>query len=114
MDVSDLIQIQTTELDKADDLIRRKQSFAVVGAVDTTRIAERMEKKIENAGLRCRVYIANRSVALASLLIPTGITQVTGALSAIGIGIHNLVTFNCDYEICKCLVDDQVVCIYKK
>ena len=114
MDVSDLIHVTTFEIDKADTLIRQRKSFAVVGAVDTSRIANVMEKKIESAGLRCRVYSANRSAAMAGMVIPTGVTQVVGAFSALSIGIHNLLTFNCDYEICKCYVDNQVVCIYKK
>lgn len=51
---------------------------------------------------------------MAAALIPTGITQVTGLFTALGIAAHNLVTAFPDYKIIKCLIDNQVLVLYDK
>lgn len=95
------------------DLIRKHKSFSVK-STNLNRTARDVERMIENSGLRCRVYTENRSAALGAAAIPTGVTQVTGLFSAIGIAAHNLATFNPDYEIGKNIIDSQINVTYKK
>lgn len=73
-----------------------------------------MEQAIESIGLTCRVYTEYRATAMTGSLIPTGVTQVIGLVSAIGIGVHNLATFDPDYEIAKNKINRSVAVINKK
>lgn len=115
MDISGMKRIFSSGIaDKAPDLIKDHETFAISDALDTTRIAAQIEKIIEYHGMTCRVYNANRSLSIASALIPTPQTILFGVISALSIGIHNLATRNPDYEVIKCLVDNQVIVVYKK
>lgn len=87
--------------DKIDELITQKSSFQVVSVTDISRIVEKIEGRIEKEHLKCRVYTEYRSAAMASALIPTGISQVAGIATAVGIGVHRLFTYHPDYEIGK-------------
>ena len=55
-----------------------------------------------------------RSAAIAGIAIPTGITQLGGLAVAAGTAIHNLATFNPDYEIGKNYVKSTVTVTYKR
>lgn len=109
-----MITINVNELDRVDDLVKGKNSFTICGAINTMTIAQHVEMIVELNNFKCRVYTANRSAAMASVLIPTGLTQIFGAGTAIGIGVHNLLTWNPDYEIVKDLLNNRVEVIYKK
>jgi hypothetical protein len=102
----------TTE--KLSELISKKASFQIVAVKNISSVVNKIEGEIEKKGLRCRVYTEYRSASMAGIAIPTGITQAVGIYSAIGIGIHNLATFNPDYEIAKNKPSSRVTVIYKK
>ncbi len=89
----------TTE--KLAELIAQKASFQIVAVKSISSVVNKLEGIIEQKGLRCRVYTEYRSASLASMAIPTGVTQLAGFASAIGIAAHNLATLNPDYEIGK-------------
>lgn len=97
-----------------DNLISSRDSFVITGVPDFTILISKIERAIEDQALRCRVYTENRAAAMAAVAIPTGITQIAGAASAIGIGLHNLVTFNPDYEIARNLTSNKVTVTFKK
>ena len=61
--------------------------------------------KHQQKKLTCRVYTEYRSTAVAALL---------GAVSAAAIGVHNLATWNPDYEIGKNYVKRTLSVRYKK
>lgn len=106
--------ISAGELDKVAHLISNRKSFSIIEAKDTTSIADIVEKKIEAQNLKCRVRVSNRAAALATGIIPTGATQLAALATAAGIAIHNIFTWNPDYEIIKCLYDNKVEVEYKK
>lgn len=101
-------------LEKLRDLISRKNSFKVVAVKDISYVVNKIEGQIEKQGLRCRVYTEYRTAAIAGLAVPTGITQLTGMVTAIGVGIHNLATINPDYEIAKNKFNGTITVIHKK
>lgn len=110
-----IARLEITELDKIGDLIDQRRSFILTNVPNvTSHVVSTIENRIESKGLKCRVYTSKRSAVLAVGLIPSGITQLTALGTAIGIGIHNLVTFNPDYEIIKYIKDNQVSVVYKK
>jgi hypothetical protein len=97
-------------------LIEKDRSFEITGLEADgamTQMIERLEKAMGKQRKRCRVYTAGRWAAVAAAAIPTGVTQVTGAAAAIGIGLHNFATYNPDYEIAKHLVDKKLS-VHKK
>ncbi|UYZ85364.1 hypothetical protein MTZ49_07400 [Entomomonas sp. E2T0] len=104
----DLEEYSSDQLTKQDliQLIDDRKSFRVVQVTSISTVVGRIEEAIESQGLRCRVYTEYRSAALSSAVIPTGVTQAVGLFSAIGIGLHNLVTYN--------PVMDSVTVVYKK
>ncbi len=94
--------------------ISSHDSFIVCDAANTSNVAKKLEKAIEEKGLRCRIRTSHRVAGIAASLIPTGITQVAGVATAIGIVAHNLATYNPDYEIIKCPLKDCVEVMYQK
>lgn len=114
MDISNMKKISVNNLEVAWKMIKNHETFAISDAINTSDIARKIESIIESMNMKCRVYTANRSIAMLSTLIPTPFTLAMGTFSLVSIGIHNLVTWNPDYEIIKCIVDNQVVVVYKK
>ncbi|MFC4260365.1 hypothetical protein ACFOZ5_15205 [Marinobacter lacisalsi] len=112
----DIYKFTSDELteSKVSDLVSNKKSFQVVAVKDISFTVNKIEGAIEKTGLRCRVYTEYRSAAIAGMAVPTGVTQVTGLFSAIGMAAHNLATLNPDYEIGKNKMKGTVTVIYKK
>ena len=78
-------------------LIYERKSFVIENVSDVSETVKRVEHEIEKTKLSCRVYTEYRSTALAgSLWSPT---VILGVASAVAIGVHNLSTWNPDYEI---------------
>ena len=99
---------------KLPQLISSKESFEVVGLGGKLLEAVRLvENKIEVTGMTCRVYTVGR-VGLAASSFAGGVTGALGLLSATGIAMHNLMTFNPDYEIEKYPTFNRIVVRYKK
>ena len=97
------VPITAEEIDeRAKKLIKSRASFMVVNAKATNTIAAKIESMIENNGLRVRVYTKHRAVG--AFVPPV----------AVGIGLHNLLTLNPDYEVAKDFINDQVEVTYKK
>lgn len=112
----DIKKYTSDELNKNKifELISSKSSFKVVAVKDISYVVNKIEGVIEKKDLKCRVYTEYRSAAMAGMAIPTGVTQVAGLFSAIGIAAHNLATLNPDYEIAKNKANGTVTVIYKK
>lgn len=108
----DLPKYSTSDLsnDKIDQLISEKMSFQVVGVVDISRVVEALEGSIEKKGMSCRVYTEYRAAALGGEVLMAGL----GLLAVAGIALHNIVTFNPDYEIGKNKLKGTVTVTYKK
>ena len=93
------------------ELIEKDQSFEITelnAEGSMTKMIERLEKIMKTQHKTCRIYTAGRWAAVAAAAIPTGVTQVTGAAAALGIGLHNFATYNPDYEIAKHLIDSKL------
>lgn len=114
MDIG-VYSIKTVPDEKVRQLIERRQSFVLedIDLLNMPEAIERVEKLIESAGLSCRVYTKGRSATMAMALIPS-VTGVVGLAAAAGIGVHNLFTFNPDYEIAKNLVTGTLTVDWKK
>ena len=100
--------------EKLSELVRAEKTFEVTGL--SGRISEAtewVENKIENEGLKVRVYTYGRVVAAGGTLFG-GITGVLGLASVVGMAAHNLATLNPDYEIAKHLVDNMLTVKYCK
>ena len=95
-------------------LIEQKKTFTIINIKNgISKVVKEIEKSIEEREMQCRVYTSSRSALVGGILIPTGITQVTGIASAVGIAAHNILTWEADYRIVKCLIDKEVEVIYK-
>ena len=98
-------------LDLLKELITADRTFEITGleaeGAMSNMIAQ-LEAVMKHLNKECRVYTVGRSAAVAAAAIPTGVTQVTGALAALGIGLHNFATYNPDYEIGKHLLDKKL------
>lgn len=101
-------------IDKLNELIIEGKSFKVIKITNMPTVVRQVESAIEDMGLKCRVYTEYRSAFMAGSLIPTGITQGIGLATAIGIGLHNLVTYNPDYEIGKNEINSSITVVNKK
>ncbi|MBE0470357.1 MAG: hypothetical protein IBX55_12740 [Methyloprofundus sp.] len=102
----------TTEL--IQRLIDKKYNFQVLAVTNQTNVVSKIEGLIEKNGYKCRVYTENRAATLAAVAIPTGITQIAALGSAVGMAVHNIATFNPDYEIGKNKFNGTVTVKYKK
>lgn len=111
-----ILTIKSDDLDKErlEQLIKSRESFVVVGITRMDHTVEFIEKTIERQRLSVRVYTENRSVGILAAAIPTGITQAVGVVTAIGIGIHNLATFNPHYELGKNLLKYTLSVTFKR
>src|SRR5690554_5854872 len=85
------------------ELLKARESFVIetIKHNEMPIIIEFLESRIKSLGMRSRTFTERRKLLMAGMAIPTPVTAVAGAVSAIGIGAHNLATWNPDYEIAK-------------
>lgn len=109
-------QIQYEELSTSvlTQLINSKSDFEVIGLGGRLMSAcNLVENKIETSGMSCRVYTAGRIGTAAGSLFG-GVTGAIGMFSAASIAVHNLLTYNPDYEIEKYPFNNKIIVTYKK
>ena len=97
-----------------DELLSKRKSFTLENIVHMSRSVLVIEKLIENKGLKCRVYTKGRSATVAAAAIPVAPTVIGGWIAAAAIGVHNLATYDPDYEICKNTLGNTLEVNYKK
>lgn len=111
MDIS-VFKIKDISNQKINDLLSTKQSF-VLEDIDRLNMGEAIktvEKMIDSMGLKCRTYTKGRAATLAAeLAVP-----LFGWAAAAAMGVHNLVTWNPDYEIAKNMITGSLTITYKK
>jgi len=100
-------------IEKIDAMGMQRESFMVVAVSNISSVVQRVEGRLEKQGYKCRVITEYRSATMAAALIPSP-AAVAGAAAAVGIGVHNLVTFNPDYEIGKNKFNGTVTVKYMK
>ena len=94
-------------------LIRQRKSFEITHIADMSVTVNELERVIEKeCQLTCRVYTEYRSATVAGSF--WGTTAIAGELSAAAIGVHNLATWNPDYELGKNYVARTLSVKYKK
>lgn len=115
MDIG-VYSIKSTTDDFIAGLIASRQSFVLEGIdfLNFGEAVEAVEKKIESEGLTCRIYSKGRAAAVAAVAIPISPTVIGGWASAIAIGVHNMVTWNPDYEVAKNRATGTLTVTYKK
>ena len=110
-----LTPISFNNKDELSAAISRHENFSVSDIDNAQSIAVKwLEKEIERQGMRCRIYSGYRKAVLAGALIPTGVTQAVAVYSGIAMAVHNLVTLNPDYEICKSVIGSGLEVTYRK
>jgi hypothetical protein len=96
------------------ELIGNRESFEIIGLSGQMGDAvQKIETIIESQGLSCRIYTYGR-VASAGATLFGGITGFVGLTSVVGMAVHNLATYNPDYELAKHLVDNKLSVKYQK
>lgn len=87
---------------KISDMVKKRGDFVIEGitVMNYKETLKTVEKIIEDQGMKCRVYTKGRAAGMIGAVIP-GPTLLVGWATGIGIGVHNLATFNPDYEIAK-------------
>lgn len=97
-------------------LIDNRGSFVLenIDRLNMGEAVEMLEKLIESKGLSCRIYTKGRAATVAAAAIPVSPTVIGGWASALAIGVHNLATWNPDYEIAKNLATGTLTVTYKK
>lgn len=99
---------------KITELISQKISFEITDIKDMSFTIKKLERAIKEQGMRSRVYTEYRSAAVTTAAVPLVVTQAIGITTALGIGLHNLITINPDYEIGKNKVMGRLTIMYKK
>ena len=116
--MSDNGEIRTISFDRPDDIqaaICNRETFEVGGCHGRMSDAVLfVERAIGDEGMTSRTYTKGRKAALVGMLIPTGVTQLAGLASAVGMAAHNLATLNPDYEIMKRSIDNALRVSYVK
>lgn len=101
---------------KIKEMVNKKLSF-IINDIDRLKMSgavKLVEKIIEENGLKCRVYTQGRSAALAGAVIPNPVTVLGGWAAGIAIGVHNIATWDPDYEIAKNVANGAIRVNYKK
>jgi tRNA(Ile2) C34 agmatinyltransferase TiaS len=93
-----------------DLLLKKTASFTVRAVSEHSELVQRLEKRIEERGMTCRIYTENRGYVAGGAALLTGV----GAAAIIGIAAHNVATWNPDYEIAKDFVDNKISVTFKK
>lgn len=107
------LQISANDLhQQLNQLIAERQSFEVwdVTMDNMQEVVELLETTIESTRLTCRIYTKGRWMAAAAGLVypPAAAAVLTG------IAIHNVTTYNPDYEICRDLANGRLIIQYDK
>lgn len=115
MDIG-VYSIKSVSNEKIASMIDEKKSFVIEGIsrLNFGEAVKTIEGLIESKGLKCRVYTKGRSATVAAAAIPVSPTVIGGLVSAMGIGIHNLLTWSPDYEIAKNIATGTLTVTYKK
>lgn len=115
MDIS-VYPIENLTNEQIGIFIDQKKSFVIENIARTNmgEAIKTVEGLIESKGLKCRVYMKGRSATVAAAAIPASPTVIGGWAAAIGIGVHNLLTWDPDYEIAKNPATGTLSIIYKK
>lgn len=94
------------------NLISNRKSFVLdnINRLNMPEAVKSVEKAIEAQDMKCRVYTKGRVAAMtAELAIP-----MVGWAAAAAIGVHNLATWDPDYEIAKNILTGSLTVQHKK
>lgn len=75
-------------IEELDTLVMLRESFRVVAVSNIRTVIEKIEDRIEKAGLKCHVISGYRSESMNAVAF--GPVGIVGLGAAVGIGIHNL------------------------
>jgi hypothetical protein len=115
MDIG-VYSINVVSDEKISSLINERQSFVLedIARLNIVEAVRAVERVIESKGLTCRVYLKGRSATVAAAASSMTPVALGGWASAIGIGLHNLATWDPDYEIAKNPATGTLTVTYKK
>ena len=100
--------------EKFSHLIESRKSFTLTNITHMKKTVLKIESLIEAKGLKCRVHTKGRAATVAAAAIPVSPAVLGGWLSGIAIGVHNLATYDPDYEIGKNRLSKELDVKYKK
>ena len=100
---------------KITELVKDRKSFKITKiGKDFFEFSQKIEKIVEDAGYKCRLYTGNRAACMAVGFIPTPVTIGMGIFVALGIAVHNMATYNPDYEIRRHPLDSEIAVSYQR
>ncbi|WP_052124496.1 hypothetical protein [Gallibacterium anatis] len=106
------MQLDTLDTATLNKLIQNKINFSIKIENFIDDVAY-IEELIERNGFTCRVYTENRAAGIGVGLFGN-IGRLMSIYTAIGIGIHNFLTYNPDFEIGKDFINSRINVTYKK
>ncbi|MEH8137617.1 hypothetical protein [Gallibacterium anatis] len=111
------MKLSSVNLEKLDnrtlnELIINKVDFSVK-TENFIRDVDLIEYLIEINGFTCRVYTENRVAGIGAAIF-SGIGTLIGTATAVGIAIHNIATYNPDFEIGRDFINSRINVSYKK
>lgn len=111
------MKLVSVNLEKLDvytlyELIINKVDFSVK-TENFIRDVDLIEYLIEKNCFTCRVYTENRVAGIGAAIF-SGIGTLIGAATAVGIAIHNIATYNPDFEIGRDFINSRINVSYKK
>lgn len=96
------------------ELLQKNRSFDVVELRGRMKDAIALiESEIESIGMTCRVYTYGRFVTVGACLAG-GILGEMAKAAAVGMVLHNLATFDPDYEIAKNYLSNKLLVRFKR
>lgn len=115
MDIG-VYSIKSISNEKISSMIDQRRSFIIedISRLHMKNTIRTLEKIIEAKRLRCRVYTMGRAATMAAAAVPIAPTVIGGWAAGIAIGVHNLATWDPDYEIGKNLATGRLEINYKK
>lgn len=98
-----IFKFESLSDERLTELLTNNESFVIEGIKrrNMQEVTKHLESIMDAQGLKSRVYAKGRKALMAGMAIFTPVTFVTGAVTALTIGVHNVVTWKPDYEIAK-------------
>lgn len=93
--------------------IQTKQSFILTNVKKFAPLVEKIEELVENNNMTCRIYLKNRFWYFLAAAVFPPLGKTVGSMGITFILMHDLITFNPNYEIAKDYINDKLIVTYQ-
>jgi hypothetical protein len=92
-------------------MINNRETFVLRGlAGRMIEVTGEVEREVEKQDMSCRIYSRNRAAAATA----TAFVPALGLIPLTAVAVHNISTWNPDYEIGKDIIDNKLHITFKK